>query len=136
MPVPTVIAYLEKMTGDEKASPNHHCLSRKVPAWVVKNFSEWELAVNCGHLTVKVPSQNATLEHLYWVLLFAACLGNPIVVTKSSSEDDDLSPRSRKAAEMVSAMKTITVSIVVVEEAIGINDLNWNLAPKRKRVKT
>ncbi|ERN10923.1 hypothetical protein AMTR_s00164p00060110 [Amborella trichopoda] len=65
-------------------------------------------------------------------------------------EDKNLFPRSRnwpkkpykrtkvqgKVTEMLSVMKIdYTSSIVVVEDAFGINDLNWNSTPRRRRAR-
>ncbi|ERN09978.1 hypothetical protein AMTR_s00013p00219210 [Amborella trichopoda] len=62
---------------------------------IKKNFSQWELEVNWGHLYVKVPSQNATLKHLPHALILASFPGTPpILVIESSSSEEDLSPRS------------------------------------------
>ncbi|KAL4192666.1 hypothetical protein AMTRI_Chr06g195390 [Amborella trichopoda] len=66
------------------------------PGTMKKNLFEWELQVNRGILSMKLPSQAVTLEHLPRGLVLTSCLGiPPILMTESSSEEEDLSPRSR-----------------------------------------
>ncbi|ERN17998.1 hypothetical protein AMTR_s00046p00144260 [Amborella trichopoda] len=121
------------------------------PGTLKKNFSKRELKVYWGHLSVKMPSRAATPKHLPKGLLLASCPDTPpILVTELSFEEENLSPRYPnwfknqynmmevigKTAEMLIAMKLeYTGEIIVVEEAIAVEDLNWNQAPNRRRAR-
>ncbi|ERN12927.1 hypothetical protein AMTRI_Chr07g78460 [Amborella trichopoda] len=111
------------------------------PGSLKKTLSKWEMQVNWGHLSMKIPSQARGL-------VLASSLGiPPILVTESSSKEEYLSPRSRnwsqkpyrrmevmeKKDKMLKSMKVeYTWEIVVVQEDIPVIDLNWNQAPKRR----
>ncbi|ERN03023.1 hypothetical protein AMTR_s00205p00023380 [Amborella trichopoda] len=97
---------------------------------------------------MKIPFKATIPQHLPRGLVLASshCLP-PILVTESSSKEEDLSPRSRnwsqkpyrrmeameKTDKMLKSMKVeYTREIVVVDEAIPILDLNQNQALKRR----
>ncbi|ERN12873.1 hypothetical protein AMTR_s00050p00108240 [Amborella trichopoda] len=106
----------------------------------MKTLSEWELEVKWGHLSLKMSSQATTRQHLPRGLVMASSSGIPLVfVIGSSSEEENLSPRSRnssqkpyKRMEVMGKKDKIlkgeklefTKEIVVVEENIPIANMN------------
>ncbi|ERN03957.1 hypothetical protein AMTR_s00079p00076790 [Amborella trichopoda] len=66
------------------------------PGVLKKTLSEWVPQINWGRLSLKCPSQAATIENLSHGLVLASSSFFPtVLVTESSSEEEDLSPRSR-----------------------------------------
>ncbi|ERN06774.1 hypothetical protein AMTR_s00005p00155670 [Amborella trichopoda] len=113
-----------------------------------KTLSEWESQINWGHLSLKCPTQATTPENLSRDLVMASSsFFPPVLVTESSFEEEDLSPRSRNWSQKYKKMEIMLKKekmlragelvffgeIVVVEECIPVEELNWNMARKRWR---